>query len=208
MLTDLAKTIPEKLDHIKSEEATKTAIVLPVLQALGWDTTDPREVTPEYKLTVEGREREAVDYALQIDGKIVAFIECKAANKPLSKGDETQLRNYYSATNANVGISDERTLVALLHLPQRERHYGSGAVRHNHVRRGRRRRSNLEKPVQKERRKRVQEYCAWLSSKRRREAVCRIHTKRPTRVALGRRGAAYRSACLQVVHGQIAAVCH
>ena len=100
----VADRFPEKLPAIKNEEATKTALVLPVLAALGWDVFDPNEVQPEYKLEIEGREREAVDYALKLKGRIVAIIECKAAHHDLSGGHETQLRNYYSAVNARLGI--------------------------------------------------------------------------------------------------------
>ena len=103
-LARVAARFEEKLPAIKNEEATKTALVLPVLAALGWDVFDPNEVQPEYKLEIEGREREAVDYALKLKGRIVAIIECKAAHHDLAAVHETQLRNYYSAVGARLGI--------------------------------------------------------------------------------------------------------
>ena len=38
----------EGATHAYSEEATKTALVMPFLEVLGYDVFDPREVVPEY----------------------------------------------------------------------------------------------------------------------------------------------------------------
>ena len=44
----LAARIPQQLDRIKTEEATKNALVVPFLSALGSDIFDPTEVVPEF----------------------------------------------------------------------------------------------------------------------------------------------------------------
>ena len=56
-----------------SEEATKTALVNPLLRALGWNTEDLHQVYPEYS-SAGGR----VDYALFIEDKPQLLIEAKA----------------------------------------------------------------------------------------------------------------------------------
>ena len=84
----------ETLDRIRSspepsnEEATKFQILVPVLNDLGWNTADGREVEPEY--TVGGGR---VDFALLNEGRAVAFIEAKAPGQKLHKHVE-QVVNY------------------------------------------------------------------------------------------------------------------
>jgi len=49
----LATRIQELREHASvTEEATKNALILPFLQALGYDTFDPRIVVPEYTVDV------------------------------------------------------------------------------------------------------------------------------------------------------------
>ena len=38
----------ERVDHLDTEEATKSALVLPFIQMLGYEIFDPTEVVPEY----------------------------------------------------------------------------------------------------------------------------------------------------------------
>jgi hypothetical protein len=38
----LAVRIPDLVEHIHTEEATKTALIMPFVRALGYDTEDPR----------------------------------------------------------------------------------------------------------------------------------------------------------------------
>ena len=56
-----------------SEEATKTALVNPLLRALDWDTEDLHQVYPEYSAAGD-----RVDYALLIESKPRLLIEAKA----------------------------------------------------------------------------------------------------------------------------------
>lgn len=90
-----------KLDkHRKAnlkEYPTRTIFVDPLLQALGWDVTDPDEIELEYP-TIDGK---SVDYAPKINRKPVLFIEAKALNDPLTDvKSTTQVVGY--AANAGV----------------------------------------------------------------------------------------------------------
>ncbi len=71
-----------------TEEATKQAVVLRILKALGWNPFDVDEVYPEYSV---GSKR--VDYALIYKGKNKVFIEVKKIDEDLEKHQE-QLLNY------------------------------------------------------------------------------------------------------------------
>ena len=66
--------------HSLNETSTRTKIINPLLEALGWDVGDPDEVEEEYT-TFDGK---SVDYALKINGKPVLLVEAKAINDPLN----------------------------------------------------------------------------------------------------------------------------
>lgn len=70
------------------EAATKQAVILRILQCLGWNPFDVEEVYPDYSV---GGKR--VDYALRHNGKNKVFIEVKKINEDLEKHQE-QLLNY------------------------------------------------------------------------------------------------------------------
>jgi hypothetical protein len=63
------------------EQNTKSALIEPVLEALGWDVRDPEEVFREYSQPpASGR----VDYALLVDGEPSLFVEAKDLNTDLA----------------------------------------------------------------------------------------------------------------------------
>lgn len=87
-----------------TEEAVKTAVVLPFLRALGYDVFDPHEVIPEFTADAVGKKGEKVDYAIQIDSEIRILIECKPITVSLEKKHLDQLYRYFSVTNAKFAI--------------------------------------------------------------------------------------------------------
>lgn len=115
-------SVEEKLrvlsDRIKShssamltEEAVKTAIVLPFLAALDYDVFNPDEVVPEFCADAVGKKGEKVDYAIKLDGEIRILIECKPITTVLDKVHLAQLYRYFSVTNAKFAIlTNGRTL--------------------------------------------------------------------------------------------------
>ena len=46
-MRDLGLRIPKQCASIQTEEATKTAFIMPFIAALGYNIFDPTEVTPE-----------------------------------------------------------------------------------------------------------------------------------------------------------------
>lgn len=89
---------------LQTEEATKTALVLPFLQALGYDVFDPTIVIPEY-ITDHGiKKGEKVDYAIANSGIVNMIMECKGYETNLSQVGASQLFRYFSATDVKIGI--------------------------------------------------------------------------------------------------------
>lgn len=73
-----------------SEDATKMAVVLPILRRIGWDTENIDEVAPEFRL-----ESRRVDYALRLENKSRVFIEVKKASEDLDdESHQEQLLDY------------------------------------------------------------------------------------------------------------------
>lgn len=47
-IQQFAKRVDRLLPQIKTEEATKTSLIMPFLRILGYDVFDPFEVQPEF----------------------------------------------------------------------------------------------------------------------------------------------------------------
>lgn len=100
----LSAQFQKQLEHIKTEEATKTALIMPFLNALGYNVFDPTEVTPEFNADIGTKKGEKVDYAILRNGKPTILIECKWSGTTLDKEQASQLYRYFSVTEAKFGI--------------------------------------------------------------------------------------------------------
>ncbi len=103
-LKDISTKIDKQASNIKTEEATKTAFVLPFISALGYDIFDPSEVVPELDADVGIKRGEKVDYAIIIDKKPIILIECKSIDVNLDNIQASQLYRYFTATEARFGV--------------------------------------------------------------------------------------------------------
>ncbi|MDH5638566.1 MAG: type I restriction enzyme HsdR N-terminal domain-containing protein [Nitrospinota bacterium] len=101
---ELATKIPNQLEHIQTEEATKTAFVMPFISALGYDVFNPLEVVPEFTADIGTKKGEKVDYAVKKDNKIILLFECKTASSDLNKEHMSQLHRYFSTSDSRFGI--------------------------------------------------------------------------------------------------------
>lgn len=70
-ITALAQKIPSLIDLLETEEATKNALVMPFIDALGYDIFNPKEVVPEFTADVGTKKGEKVDYAIMQDGEVI-----------------------------------------------------------------------------------------------------------------------------------------
>lgn len=103
-IRELAARISKQLEHIQTEEATKNAMIMPFIAALGYNVFDPTEVTPELNADVGIKKGEKVDYAILRDGKPIILFECKHHAADLSKVHASQLYRYFSVTAARFGV--------------------------------------------------------------------------------------------------------
>lgn len=103
-LSQLASRLPRLRETVQTEEATKNALVMPFLQALGYNVFDPFEVVPEYTSDVGTKKGEKVDYVIMKDGAPAILIECKAINTSLSINHASQLYRYFACTDARFAI--------------------------------------------------------------------------------------------------------
>lgn len=107
-LIDKLKEISVRIDKqgstIQTEEATKTAFIMPFISALGYDIFNPAEVVPELNADVGIKRGEKVDYAIMIDNKPIILIEAKSLGTNLDNVHASQLYRYFSVTDARFGV--------------------------------------------------------------------------------------------------------
>jgi hypothetical protein len=100
----LAERVKSHSSAMITEEAVKTAVILPFLSALDYDVFNPSEVIPEYTADAVGKKGEKVDYAIKVDGAIRILVECKPIATNLDKVHLAQLYRYFSVTEARFAI--------------------------------------------------------------------------------------------------------
>lgn len=103
-LAEISKVVRDHREVLLTEEAAKNALVMPFLQALGYNVFNPSEVIPEFTCDVGTKKGEKVDYAVCNDGKLSLLVECKPASAELNINHATQLFRYFSVTEARVAI--------------------------------------------------------------------------------------------------------
>lgn len=102
-IAQFVKRVESLRSSIQTEEATKTAIIMPFFALLGYDVFNPQEFAPEYVADVGIKRGEKVDYAILQDGEPVIIIEAKSISRNLEKHD-SQLFRYFSTTPAKFAI--------------------------------------------------------------------------------------------------------
>jgi hypothetical protein len=100
----VASRIPTHGSTLLTEEATKNALIMPFIMALGYNVFDPAEVTPEIVADIGVKKGEKVDYAILKDGKPVILFECKKCGADLGSVQASQLFRYFTVTDARFGI--------------------------------------------------------------------------------------------------------
>lgn len=104
---DSIKQLSERIESIKgnllTEEATKTALIMPFISALGYDVFNPLEVLPEMHCDIGTKKGEKIDYAILRDGEPIILIECKHWQQNLTLHDN-QLLRYFHVSKAKFGV--------------------------------------------------------------------------------------------------------
>lgn len=99
----LADRIAKMKETIKTEEATKTALILPFIQLLGYDIFNPAEVIPECDCDYGTKKGEKIDYTIFKEGTPIMIIECKHWGEDLAK-HQAQLFRYYHVSKAKFAV--------------------------------------------------------------------------------------------------------
>ncbi|PNK91021.1 type I restriction endonuclease [Serratia odorifera] len=104
-LHSLSAKIKQQSSFIQTEEATKSAFVMPFInRVLGYDVFDPTEVIPEFICDVGTKKGEKIDFAILKGGEIQILIECKKIGEPLNINHASQLFRYFHVTNARISV--------------------------------------------------------------------------------------------------------
>lgn len=104
-LNALSTKIRQQIEVINTEEATKTAFVMPFIHnVLGYDVFDPSEVIPEFVCDIGTKKGEKIDYAIMKNNDVQILIECKKIGEPLNINHASQLFRYFHVTNARISI--------------------------------------------------------------------------------------------------------
>ncbi|WP_431144942.1 type I restriction endonuclease [Pseudomonas alvandae] len=104
-LNAMSAKVNQLASTIQTEEATKTAFVMPFIHTvLGYDVFDPSEVVPEYVCDIGTKKGEKIDYAILKNGQIQILIETKKIGEPLNINHASQLFRYFHVTTARISI--------------------------------------------------------------------------------------------------------
>ncbi|WAT10863.1 type I restriction endonuclease [Rouxiella badensis] len=104
-LNSLSDKVKQQASLIQTEEATKSAFVMPFInQILGYDVFDPLEVIPEFICDVGTKKGEKIDYAIIKSNEIQILIECKKIGELLNVNHASQLFRYFHVTSARISI--------------------------------------------------------------------------------------------------------
>ncbi len=102
-LTELAKRLEQFGHDIDSEEQTKNSLVLPFIEALGYNIHEPTDVKAEVTCDVGIKRGEKVDYCIYVKGRPSILVECKSLGYDLSLVDG-QLLRYFHCSEAKFSI--------------------------------------------------------------------------------------------------------
>ena len=97
-LLKLVETLRERIDEHgdalrQSEAMTRYALIDPMLRELGWNTDDPAQVVPEYRVA----NNQMADYVLRANDAPTIVVESKKLDEPLQGGKALDQGILYSA---------------------------------------------------------------------------------------------------------------
>jgi len=107
-LSEALRQIRSKIDKfgddLDNEEITRDVLIRPMIQALGYDSSDPTQVKAEYSVALSQGGRGRADYVVFHNGKPAIVMECKALGVPLDHKIQQQMLRYARALGAFAGI--------------------------------------------------------------------------------------------------------
>ncbi len=102
---ELSSRVRQVQGQQMNEAMTRNSLILPFIQALGYDVFDPNEVVAEFTADIGTKKGEKIDFAIIRDGQPVIMIECKPMGCTLDGGKCNQLHRYFPThTSARIGV--------------------------------------------------------------------------------------------------------
>lgn len=96
-IMELKESISKKINLINSEETTKSAIVVPFINCMGYDASDPNIIQCEFPVVTLGK-KDRVDYAIFINSREPKIlIECKSISEKINQKTIDQAERYFNA---------------------------------------------------------------------------------------------------------------
>ena len=106
-LDQLRVRIEQSADLLDNEEATKLALIFPMIEAWGYNPADPNEIRVEYAVKLAHGGRGRADCVIMRQGRPAIVIECKSVGVELDDSIIQQLRQYVNATGAFIGVATD-----------------------------------------------------------------------------------------------------
>lgn len=103
-LNDIRARIEKFGDDLDNEEITKDVLIRPMIQALGYDSSDPTQIKAEFSVTLPKGGRGRADYVIFHNGQPAIVMECKALGVPLDQKIQQQMLQYARALGVFAGI--------------------------------------------------------------------------------------------------------
>ncbi len=95
-LINHAKLAATRATKVETEAGTNSSLVQPFLITLGYDVTNPEEISPEHHADFSEKYQNKVDYAILHNGVPVIALESKRVGATM-RDDRGQLRSYFNA---------------------------------------------------------------------------------------------------------------
>ncbi len=105
-IESVRRVITENPQSVRdSERATEMFCVIPIVSGLGWDVESPQDIVPQQRIP-QGRRRAdlRVDFAMQINGVPMVFVEVKRHSDYYSPEWDEQLRKYTDYMESGYGV--------------------------------------------------------------------------------------------------------
>lgn len=103
-LQEHAKKVDDYKRYCTDEAKTRNYLVEPMLDLLGYNCRNPRDVVFEFAADVAGRKGEKVDYALMREDEPVVLVEAKTLGNKLRGNEREQLQRYFPFTPARLAV--------------------------------------------------------------------------------------------------------
>ena len=93
----------KRKNELLNKEATKHALILPFIGALGYDVFNPSDVIPDIDFDALKKKGECIDYAICSNGEPVMLVECLYYGFELDD-NKNLLRQYFPSSDARIAV--------------------------------------------------------------------------------------------------------